>query len=83
MNVLFELLLVYLIYRFVAGFLVPLYRTSRRMHQQFQDMNNRTAAGDGTDPRAAQPSQPPQDQPGHTKTGEAKVGEYIDFEEVK
>jgi Domain of unknown function (DUF4834) len=82
MNVFFELLLVYLLYRFIAGFLVPLYRTSRQMRQQFRDMHNHTSAG-GTPPKAPQPGQPPQDQAANQKTGTAKVGEYIDFEEVK
>jgi len=82
MNLLFELLLVYLFYRFIAGFLVPLYRTSRQMRQQFHNMNGRPTAG-GPTPNSPNPGKAPQDQPDHPKTGASKEGEYIDFEEVK
>ena len=82
MNVFVELLLVYLLYRFIAGFLVPLYRTTRQMRQQFHDMNGRTTSG-GTTPNTPNPGKSPQDQQDNAKTGTSKVGEYIDFEEVK
>ena len=83
MNILVELLLVYLLYRFVAGFLVPLYRASRQMRQQFHNMNGRPPAGGPT------PNSPNSDgsatghQETNSKSGTSKVGEYIDFEEVK
>jgi hypothetical protein len=82
MNVFVELLLVYLLYRFIAGFLVPLYRTSRQMRQQFHDMHGRATNGANA-PHSPNPGKTPQDQPDSPKSGDTKVGEYIDFEEVK
>jgi hypothetical protein len=80
MNVLVEVILVYLLYRFIAGFLVPLFRTTRTMRQQFQDMNARSH---GPEANRNPPSPGPQGQPGPSGNGSSKVGEYIDFEEVK
>ena len=82
MNVFFELLLAYLIYRFIAGLLVPVYRTTRHMRQQFQDMNSRSAAG-GTTFNPNQTGKPSPERPDPPKNGSANMGEYIDFEEVK
>jgi hypothetical protein len=83
MNVLVELLLVYLLYRFIAGFLVPVYRTARQMRGQFRNMNGQQRA-DGpasTPPNSSGNSAKDHTaRPGSTTT---KVGEYIDFEEVK
>ena len=79
MNVLLEVLLAYLIYRFVAGFLVPIYRTTRNMRRQFQEMNSQRPPADTGG--AAQTNT--NSQPGNQKTTSSKVGEYIDFEEVK
>jgi hypothetical protein len=80
MNILVELLLVYLLYRFIAGFIIPLFRASRQMRQQFQDMNRQ--ANQQPD-HQAQSGNTPSDPSGTSKTGSSKVGEYIDFEEVK
>ena len=84
MNILVELLLAYLLYRFIAGFLVPVYRTTRHMRQQFHDMNGRPPA-DGSAPNAPNSSGTSDagDKSARPETGTYKVGEYIDFEEVK
>jgi hypothetical protein len=82
MNLFVLVLLGYLLYRFIAGFLVPLFRTTSQMRQQFHDTNRQPPAGD-------QPGNPSNSANGATGTSEAsksgtsKVGEYIDFEEVK
>jgi len=85
MNVFFELILAYLIYRFIAGLLVPVYRTTRNMRQQFQDMNGRSSTpGSGPIPNQPHPgAKPSAKQPETPKNGAASMGEYIDFEEVK
>jgi len=82
MNVFIEIILVYLLYRFIAGFLVPLFRTTSTMRQQFRDMNGGTPSGNSSaQPRNAQ-TRP--EEPSHTpKSGTGKAGEYIDFEEIK
>ena len=82
MNVLIEIVLFYLLYRFIVGFLVPLYKTTTTMRQQFRDMNGRTqAGGPATNPPKSETGpNNPSPNPG---SGAEKVGEYIDFEEVK
>ena len=84
MNILVELLLAYLIYRFIAGFLVPVYRTTRHMRQQFHDMNGRPPA-DGPAPDAPHSAgtSTAGNKSSNQQNGGSKVGEYIDFEEVK
>jgi hypothetical protein len=76
MNILVLFFLGYLLYRFIGGFLVPLFRTSRQMRQQFQNMN-RPANGEGNASNPADPKKPES-----TKSNTPKVGEYIDFEEI-
>ncbi len=79
MSVFGLLLLIYFIYRFIAGFLLPLFRNGRNMRQQFNGTN-----GQGTGPAGPSPSgTKPADAPHQPKSGTGKVGEYIDFEEVK
>jgi hypothetical protein len=80
MNVFVLAILFYLLYRFIAGFLVPLFRTTGQMRQQFHKMN-------GQPPADSQAGNPPNSANGSSaSTGKAdapKVGEYIDFEEIK
>lgn len=79
MNVILEILLAYLAYRFIAGFLLPLYRTTSQIRRQFQKMSSQP-------PPTSPGSQPPPAGNGKSETTESdssKVGEYIDFEEVK
>ena len=78
MNIFVLLLLGYLLYRFIGGFLIPLFRASRQMRQQFQDMN-RHANGNGQQATASGQTENPES----PKEARTKVGEYIDFEEVK
>jgi hypothetical protein len=85
MNVFVLVILFYLLYRFIDGFLIPLLRASRQMRRQFHDINqhppnggqpgNPSNPGTGTKTKAQAGSTP--------KSTSAKVGEYIDFEEVK
>ncbi|MFT3949722.1 MAG: hypothetical protein QM763_22350 [Agriterribacter sp.] len=68
----------YLLFRFITGFLIPVFRTGKQIKRQFNDMQQRmeeqmkqqqATAGN---PQQAEKS--PENPP---------VGEYIDFEEVK
>jgi hypothetical protein len=82
MNVFVLLLLFYLLYRFIGGFLLPLFRATRQMRQQFHDMNGHPP----TEGQAGNQAAPGAGNSGETeapKSGSSKVGEYIDFEEVK
>jgi hypothetical protein len=79
MNIFVLALLVYLVYRFVAGFLIPLFRTTRHVRQHFQDM---TGGSPGPSEKAG-PAGPTSPSGNHEPSGPSKVGEYIDFEEIK
>ena len=79
MNVFVLAILVYLLYRFIAGFLIPVIRTTSQVRQQFDNMNKQHQ--EGPKPNAQGPTPNPQQT--NQTSGTSKVGEYIDFEEVK
>jgi hypothetical protein len=80
MNLFVLIILGYLVYRFIAGFLFPLFRTTSHMRQQFQNMNReQNGQPGGHSTNGTRPAEPPP----ASKPGPSKVGEYIDFEEVK
>ena len=100
MNIFVLFLLGYILYRFIGGFLIPLFRTTRHMRQQFNNMNKQPGQ-DGRSPNqdsqgfGGQNGQRPtanpdpqafggqSGQPKDPNPGASKIGEYIDFEEVK
>ncbi len=79
MSVFVEIILVYLLYRFIAGFLVPLFRTTNTMRQQFRDMNSRPPSG-GQASQSRNSSAGSDTQSNTPKSNAPKAGEYIDFE---
>ena len=82
MNVFVLAIVLYLLYRFVSGFLIPVIRTTRHMRRQFHDINGQTPP-DGRPGNGPDPVNGTTGKEGTHKTGTSKVGEYIDFEEVK
>jgi hypothetical protein len=83
MNIFVLFILGYLLYRFIGGFLVPLFRTTRHMRQQFHDMNGNPNDPAGNPPNAAGEPAGTSGKTDAPKSGPSKVGEYIDFEEIK
>jgi len=82
MNVFVLAILIYLLYRFIAGFLIPVIRTTSHVRQQFnQHADRSTQNAERSSQSAEGPTQNTQ-RPG-SPPGASKVGEYIDFEEVK
>jgi lipopolysaccharide export LptBFGC system permease protein LptF len=94
-EIFFFAIVFYVLYRFIFNFVVPVARTTRQVRQQFrnmQEMHEQTARsgqnGSGQDGYA-------QGQHGYGQGAQAgagaqqrkpnsdKVGEYIDFEEIK
>jgi hypothetical protein len=69
---LFYLFLAYLAYQLIFNFVLPIYRTTKQVRRGFRDMQDRMNGH-----AAAQSGQPA------SKPEEKKVGDYIDFEEVK
>jgi hypothetical protein len=72
-----ELFLIYLLYKFIFDFIIPVYESSKKIKKQFGEMQekmqhnmnqyqNQQRAAESTPPKPAQ-----------------KDGDYIDFEEVK
>jgi hypothetical protein len=80
MNVFVLAILIYLLYRFIAGFLIPVIRTTSHVRQQFNNMNKQHSQEDQS-ANAQGPT--PNAQRSNQSSGTSKVGEYIDFEEVK
>ncbi|GAB3006857.1 hypothetical protein GCM10027051_03030 [Niabella terrae] len=70
-GVLLLAMFLWFMYNFLVKFVLPIYRTTRKLRQQFKNMSENTPSGNQQAP------QPPKEKPA------AKVGEYIEFEEVK
>ena len=68
-------LLVYFLIRLVFNFIIPVYKTTKQVKKQFNDLNERMNA-------QGQNDQPPGSDPSGSDI-HSHVGEYIDFEEVK
>jgi hypothetical protein len=75
-DVLFLAIVVYLAYRFIFNFLLPILRTTHQFRKQFQHMRDTTASG--PDPSSSNHSQPTE-----KRTHKPPAEDYIDFEEVK
>ena len=86
MNVIFLAILFYLLYRFITGFLIPVFRTTKHVREQFSQMKGRqmnNQPGSGTAGPAGEPHASPKGSRAGRRPNTSKVGEYIDFEEVK
>ena len=74
---LFYAFLIYLAYRLIFHFIIPVYRTSKQMKKQFQEMHNRMQGHMDQQQGYQQTSTPkPEDK-------KENAGDYIDFEELK
>jgi hypothetical protein len=81
-DVLFLAIVVYLAYRFIFNFLLPILRTTHHMRKQFQHM--RDTAASGPDPRSSNHSQPTNNsQASEKRPHKPPAEDYIDFEEIK
>jgi len=74
---LFYAFLIYLAYRLVFHFIIPIYKTTRQVKKQFREMHSRMQDNMGP--------QPPYQQPATQATENKKQqsGDYIEFEELK
>lgn len=68
--------LIYIAYRFIFNFVIPIYRATRQMKKGFREMNDRM----NEQMRQQQEQFTPEEQP--QKPGQ-KEGDYIEFEEIK
>jgi len=74
-RIFFIAIAVYLAYRLVFDLILPVYKTTRNMKQQFSNMHDQMHQTNG--------QQQTQNKNSTTSTSKSKVGEYIDFEESK
>ncbi len=70
-----ELFLLYLLYKLIFDFIVPIYESSKKIKKQFGDMQDKMHNDINNYPSHQNPSK--------TEPASKKEGDYIDFEEVK
>ena len=73
-----ELFLLYLLYKFIFDFIIPVYESSKKIKKQFGEMQEKMQ----NDMRNYQNQQQTQQSAQHEKTSK-KEDDYIDFEEIK
>jgi hypothetical protein len=74
---LFFAFLIYLAYRLVFHFIIPIYKTTRQVKKQFREMHSRMQDNMGQQPPYQQPVTPA------TENKNQQAGDYIEFEELK
>ena len=79
-EIFFLAIVLYLLYRFVFNFLLPVVRTTRQVRQQFRNMQEGMGASEQKF-NAGERVQNQQKRPGPAQKPPA--GDYIDFEEIK
>ncbi|SDC61930.1 hypothetical protein [Niabella drilacis] len=77
MSVILYAILLFFLYNFIVKVALPVYRTTRQIKKQFSQMKQQFQQPDSNPQPDPAPQTPP---PGKEKS---KLGEYIDFEEVK
>lgn len=78
-ELLIDIIVIWLVYKLVFDFIVPVYQSTKQVKKQMQDIHRQME-------NAYRQSAPPRDTPGNTPPPPAagkKEGEYIEFEEVK
>lgn len=70
-----ELFLIYLLYKFIFDFIIPIYESSKKIKKQFGEMQEKM----DSDIKNYQGHSGPSQQAQSVK----KEGDYIDFEEIK
>jgi hypothetical protein len=79
-EIFFLAIVFYLLYRFVFNFLLPIFRTTRHVREQFKNMQG----GMGQQQSNQTQTPPPQPRPAERHSSpHGPAEDYIDFEEVK
>lgn len=78
LRILFELFVLYMVYKLIFDFIIPVYRTTKQVKKQFGDMSAQMQEKMNQQQKAYANSNPVKEQ----KTTSAK-DDYIEFEEVK
>jgi hypothetical protein len=72
-----EILFIYFLYRLVFDFIIPIYRSSKRVHEHMKEMQDRMQD------QLRRQRQNENAASAQTQKSKVKEGEYIDYEEVK
>jgi hypothetical protein len=72
------LFLLYVLYKLVVDFAIPIYKTTKRVKKSFREMQQKMQEGQNGFSDGYPPSQNEK-----VKNGQPPLGDYIDFEEVK
>ena len=75
---LFYAFLIYLAYRLVFHFIIPIYKTTKQVKKQFREMHDRMEDHITQQQQSNQPTSVPE-----PEIKKQQAGDYIDFEEVK
>ena len=77
-EIFFYAIVIYIVYKLVFDFILPVSNATKQMKQQFNDVRNNMQQPNETQQQYHNPHQ-------HTapQQSKGKAGEYIDFEEVK
>jgi len=84
-------IVVYLLYRFIVNFLVPVMRATRQVREQFRNMHDQANGGSGQSDNGASPGgfgtgtgyRPGAGAGEKRSSGKPPAEDYIDFEEIK
>ena len=77
LSFLFFTFLAYLLFRLVFDFIIPIYKTTKKVKQTFREMNERMNGQPPTKASQAQKNTAAE------SSKKSTLGDYIDFEEVK
>jgi hypothetical protein len=70
-----ELFLIYIFYKLIFDFIIPVYRSTKKIKNQFGEMQSKMQSDMNNFQNAQKPAQP--------EPRQEKEGDYIEFEEVK
>ncbi len=85
-EILFLVVIFVVLYRFIFNFLLPVARTTRQVRQQFRNMQDAGSNMHSQEPQGFRQQTQTRPDGSATKKKDVntdKMGEYIDFEEVK
>ncbi|MBE7171472.1 MAG: hypothetical protein INR73_12825 [Williamsia sp.] len=81
LRIFFLTLGIYLLYRFIFDFFIPVYRASKRVHRQFQDMQQNGYGSQDAGTTSTYASKNGSSSSSYSPPPSQK--DYIDFEEIK
>ena len=77
-KLLFELFVIYILYKFIFDFIIPVYRTTKQVKQKMNDMHQRMQENQGAPENTSYTKTQPTEL--HKKPAHE---DYIDYEEIK